>query len=62
MNDLSKFQRVERLEAEVERIRRDTIEACAQIADGFTCGGCGMDGKAGAAIRLLAKLPPGKCG
>ena len=39
-------------------IRRDTIEACAQIVDGFTCGGCGMDGKAGAAIRLLAKLPP----
>lgn len=26
-------------------------ERCAAIADSFTCGGCGMDGKAGAAIR-----------
>ena len=26
-------------------------EACAKVADGFTCGGCGMDGKASAAIR-----------
>lgn len=26
-------------------------EACAKIADSFTCGCCGMDGKAGAAIR-----------
>lgn len=26
-------------------------ERCAKIADSFTCGVCGMDGKAGAAIR-----------
>lgn len=26
-------------------------ERCAKIADSFTCGACGMDGKAGAAIR-----------
>lgn len=26
-------------------------ERCALIADGFKCGSCGMDGKAGDAIR-----------
>jgi hypothetical protein len=26
-------------------------EACARIADSFACGACGMDGKAGKAIR-----------
>jgi hypothetical protein len=30
---------------------QDERERCAKIADGFTCGACGMDGKAGAAIR-----------
>lgn len=30
---------------------REERERCAEIADGFTCGGCGMDGKAAAAIR-----------
>lgn len=35
--------------------RREAIEECAKVADGFTCGGCGMDGKASAAIRALAK-------
>lgn len=33
--------------------RNDTIRECAAIADTFTCGICGMDGKAGAAIRAL---------
>ncbi|HUU99275.1 MAG TPA: hypothetical protein VM487_26375 [Phycisphaerae bacterium] len=28
-------------------------ERCAKVADGFTCGACGMDGKAAAAIRAL---------
>lgn len=27
----------------------------AEIADGFTCGGCGMDGKCAAAIRAEAE-------
>jgi hypothetical protein len=27
------------------------MEEAAKIADGFGCGACGMDGKAGAAIR-----------
>lgn len=35
-------------------------EACAAVADGFTCGGCGMDGKAGAAIR--ARTAPNHTG
>jgi hypothetical protein len=30
---------------------RRGMERAAEIADGFTCGGCGMDGKAAAAIR-----------
>lgn len=30
------------------------IEECAQVADQFTCGACGADGKAAAAIRALA--------
>src|ERR1700678_3943573 len=30
-----------------------TVERCAKVADSFTCGGCGMDGKAAAAIRAL---------
>ncbi len=32
---------------------RAGLEAAAEIADGFNCGGCGMDGKCGAAIRAL---------
>ena len=32
---------------------RQGIEAAARVADGFTCGGCGMDGKSSAAIRAL---------
>jgi hypothetical protein len=31
------------------------MERAAEIADGFTCGGCGMDGKAAAAIRAAAQ-------
>jgi len=33
------------------------IEEAAKVADGFTCGGCGMDGKCAAAIRALGALP-----
>lgn len=47
-------------ESEAERARRDALEAAAQIADSFTCGLCGIDGKAGAAIRALAKVPLSK--
>ena len=34
-----------------------TVERCAKVADSFTCGGCGMDGKAAAAIRALIGQP-----
>jgi hypothetical protein len=34
-------------------------EKCAKIADGFTCGGCGMDGKVSAAIRALKETGHG---
>ena len=40
---------------EKEITRLATIEECARIADSFTCGSCGVDGKAGAAIRALAQ-------
>lgn len=44
--------------AELIRLyRAECLEAAAQVADSFKCGGCGMDGKAGEAIRLLAKTP-----
>lgn len=43
--------------AVVAAARAEGIEAAAQIADQFKCGGCGMDGKAAEAIRALAKLP-----
>jgi hypothetical protein len=39
-----------------ERVEREAvIEECAKVADRFMCGLCGMDGKAAAAIRSLAK-------
>ena len=45
------------LVASIEAAIADRVKAererCAQIADGFTCGACGMDGKVGAAIRAL---------
>jgi hypothetical protein len=34
---------------------RRGMERAAEIADGFPCGGCGMDGKAAAAIRAAAQ-------
>jgi hypothetical protein len=33
------------------------MEEAARVADSFTCGECGMDGKAGAAIRALKPAP-----
>lgn len=39
------------------QLRKETIEECAKIADGFTCGACGMDGKASAAIRAISNPP-----
>ncbi len=35
--------------------RQAALEEAAEIADTFACGGCGMDGKAGAAIRALSR-------
>jgi len=41
----------------VREARASALEEAARLADSFTCGGCGMDGKAGAAIRALAAKP-----
>lgn len=38
-------------------VRDRALEEAAQVADGFTCGGCGMDGKSGRAIRALKSKP-----
>lgn len=46
--------------AALSAARRDERERCAQIADRFTCGLCGMDGKAAAAIRALLDTPEGE--
>lgn len=35
----------------IARALQEERERCAKIADSFTCGLCGMDGKAGDAIR-----------
>lgn len=37
----------------IEAAERSAIERAAKVADGFTCGACGMDGKAAQAIRSL---------
>lgn len=37
---------------------QSALEAAAKVADRFTCGGCGMDGKCSAAIRGLAAGVP----
>lgn len=37
----------------VDQAFRRGLEAAAKVADGFTCGGCGMDGKCAAAIRAI---------
>lgn len=38
-------------------VRARVLEEAAQIADRFTCGGCGMDGKTGIAIRAMMQVP-----
>lgn len=38
-------------------VRARALEEAAQIADRFTCGGCGMDGKTGIAIRAMMQVP-----
>lgn len=43
----------ERLSADHRTARNAAYEMAARIVDGFTCGLCGMDGKAGHAIRSL---------
>jgi len=47
------------LTAERDAAREKAIEECADIADGFFCGGCGMDGKSGKAIRVLKEQDNG---
>lgn len=37
----------------VEAALDNALNVAAEIADGFTCGLCGMDGAAGKAIRAL---------
>lgn len=41
-------------------VRKDERERCAEMADSFTCGVCGMDGKAGSAIRAVSKPGGGR--
>jgi hypothetical protein len=43
------------LRQRADEATRAENEACAKIADGFTCGLCGMDGKSAAAIRARIK-------
>lgn len=60
-------RRVQELEEEVARLKasaptlgsENVAEAAACIADSFTCGTCGMDGKAGARIREILGDPMG---
>ena len=40
--------------------RDEAYEIAAQVADGYRCGGCGMDGKCGKAIRALKTGEPSK--
>jgi hypothetical protein len=42
---------------EIERLQA-ALEQAADIADSFRCGHCGMDGKAGAAIRAALEAKP----
>lgn len=43
------------LRQRADEATRAENEACAKIADSFTCGLCGMDGKSAAAIRARIK-------
>jgi predicted alpha-1,6-mannanase (GH76 family) len=43
------------LRQRADEATREEREACAKIADSFTCGLCGMDGKSAAAIRARIK-------
>lgn len=56
--------RVNAPEQEIYRVAGDladiALKAAAEIADGFRCGACGMDGAASAAI--LALLPEDAAG
>lgn len=44
----------ERVALMLDAVRERAFEDAAQIADSFTCGACGMDGKSSIAIRALA--------
>ena len=46
------------LQAQLAECRDKAIEEAARVADGYRCGGCGMDGKCSMQIRSLkgAKL------
>ena len=46
-------QLTEHLVAEYFRVRNAALDEAAGVANGFTCGICGMDGKAAAAILAL---------
>ena len=46
------------IEAALLAEREAGIEEAAKVADTFTCGLCGADGKAGSAIRALKEQRP----
>jgi hypothetical protein len=50
---LGYLRAVGQLQDRVAETRAAALEDAAKVADTFTCGLCGMDGKAGAAIRAL---------
>ncbi len=58
---LNMRNRAEAAEAIASSIREKTIMECAEIAEGFACGMCGMDGKISAAIRALSEPKTAKC-
>lgn len=42
----------------LDAARREALEEAERLSDTFTCGICGMDGKAGIAIRALIDQEP----
>jgi hypothetical protein len=50
---LDAIAHIEAQDLRIAETRAAALEEAAKVADTFTCGLCGMDGKAGAAIRAL---------
>ena len=46
------------LKAAISKAQDEAYERAAKVADGYRCGGCGMDGKCAKAIRALKTGEP----